>query len=55
MIFSIYRSKFNKETLRDLKYKLTLPELMDLREYIDCNDALEAAQHKDSEQANANK
>ena len=33
----------------DLKYRLTLPDLMDLKEYIDCNTALKSASHADQE------
>ncbi len=45
----MYHSKYCTEKILTLKYEMTLPEFLDLRESIDCMEAMETARHKDQE------
>jgi hypothetical protein len=49
MIYSVYRSKYNKETLDSLRYSMTLEDFFDYKEYIDVHEDTEYASHKDQE------
>lgn len=47
LIYSTYRSKYNKESLDTLRYGMNLVEFIKHREYVTQQDALEEAAHKD--------
>ena len=48
-LYSLYGSKFNKETLLSLQYEFTVPELIIHQEYLAIQEALEAEQYKIAE------
>lgn len=48
-VYSLYRSKHNKESLDTLRYGMTLDEFLIHRDYILQTEDLELAYHKDEE------
>lgn len=51
MIYAVYRSKYNKESLHSLKHEMTLEEFLEYREYITIHEDMEYAANKDQELA----
>lgn len=49
MIYCVYRSQYCTETILTLKYGMALPEFLDLKEYVDCMEAMDVARQKDHE------
>lgn len=49
LIYSVYRSKYNRECINTLKYDMTLNEFLKHREFTVQQDDLELASHKDHE------
>lgn len=50
VFYSVYSSKFNKETIRTLMYEMTLDEFLEHREYVNVMFQQEYDQHEDMEQ-----
>ncbi len=49
MVYAVYRSKYNKESIDFLKYEMSLNDFLEYKEYIDVHEDMENAAHKDQE------